>query len=51
LGRRVAGAAEQPQSQEIDSSEELRDLKEQYQAVQKTLSTIEEKLAALKSEK
>jgi hypothetical protein len=50
LGRRLDGAAEQPQSQGIDSSEELRDLKEQYQAVQKTLSTIEEKLAALKGE-
>jgi hypothetical protein len=50
LGRRLDGAAEQPQSQGIDSSEELRDLKEKYQAVQKTLSTIEEKLAALKGE-
>ncbi len=50
LGRRFAGAVEQPQSQGIDSSEELRDLKEQYQAVRKTLSTIEEKLAELKGE-
>ena len=50
LGRRFADATEQPQSQGIDSSEELRDLKEKYQSVQKTLSAIEEKLAALKGE-
>jgi hypothetical protein len=51
LGRRFAGAVEQPQSEEIDSTEKLRDLKEQYQAARKTLSTIEEKLAELKGEK
>jgi hypothetical protein len=50
LGRRFAGTVEQPQGQRVDSSEELKDLKEQYQAVRKTLSTIEEKLAALKGE-
>jgi hypothetical protein len=50
FGRRFAGTAEQPQSQGIDSSEELRDLRNQYQSVQKTLSAIEEKLAALKGE-
>ncbi len=50
LGRRIAGAAEQPQSQGGDYSEEIKDLKEQYQAVRKTLSTIEEKLTALKGE-
>lgn len=50
LGRRFAGAVDLPQSQGVDSSEELKNLKEQYQSVQKTLRTIEEKLAALKGE-
>ena len=45
--RRVDSNGQQPQGTEIDSSEELQNLKEQYQAAQKALSVIEEKIAAL----
>lgn len=49
--RRFDSTAEQPQGVGVGSSEELRNLKEQYQIAQKTLSTIEEKIAALENGK
>jgi hypothetical protein len=42
---------ESSQSLVADSSDEVKTLKEQYQAAQKTLSSIEKKLAALETGK
>ncbi|MCP4343876.1 MAG: DUF5320 domain-containing protein [Desulfobulbaceae bacterium] len=52
-GRRFDRDTEQPQSVGVgrSSSEELSNLKEQYKAAQKTLSMIEQKIAALESGK
>jgi hypothetical protein len=52
-GRRFDRDAEQPQSVGVgrSSSEELSNLTEQYKAAQKTLSMIEQKIAALESGK
>lgn len=51
LCRRFAGGSEPPQNREDNSSTELSKLQEQHQAAQRSLSAIEEKIAALKSEK
>lgn len=52
-GRRFDRDAEQPQTVGVgrSSSEELSNLTEQYKAAQKTLSMIEQKIAALESGK
>ena len=52
-GRRFDRDAEQPQNVGVgrSSSEELGNLQEEYKAAQKTLSTIEQKIAALESGK
>ncbi len=50
-GPRFDSRVEPPKSNETDGLEELRNLKEQHQAAQKTLSVIEEKIAALESRK
>ena len=49
--RNFNSGAQSSQNMTNDGSEELRDLKEQYQAAQKTLSILEEKIAALESTK
>ena len=54
-GRRFDRDAEQPKSEGVgvgrSSSEELGNLQEEYKAAQKTLSMIEQKIAALESGK
>lgn len=50
-GRRFDSGAESTQTPEIDVSEELRVLKEQYLIGQKMISTLEQKIAALESGK
>ncbi|MGB3209763.1 MAG: DUF5320 domain-containing protein [Desulforhopalus sp.] len=50
-GRRLSGNDELPKDGKGESLEQLSTLKEQYQAAQKTLSLIEEKIAALKGRK
>ncbi|NOR24804.1 MAG: hypothetical protein GQ542_10505 [Desulforhopalus sp.] len=45
-GRRLDSGTEQPQRAGVANSDELKNLKEQYQAAQKVLSTIEEKIIA-----
>lgn len=51
LGRRAGTAVELSQSPATDGSDEVKILKDQYQAAQKSLSSIEKKLAALETGK
>jgi hypothetical protein len=51
MGRRFDSGVNPPVTSQANASDELKNLREEYQAAQNTLSSLEAKIAALESQK